>query len=70
VYASWHPDDYKYSRLAAGVEHFLGACGILDFDVAVTGPQCFMEWNHLYDVCLMLALPIAVTPHPMRSCPV
>lgn len=39
---------------------FLGACGILDFDIDVTGPGCVVSWTWGHDMVLQLSLPLMV----------
>ena len=37
---------------------FLNLCGILDFDIDVTGPSCIVWWSWGHDMVLQLSLPL------------
>ena len=39
---------------------FLGLCGILDFDIDVTGPECIVRWTWAHNMILQLSLPLVV----------
>ncbi len=42
------------------LDKILGFCGILDFDLDVTGPMCIMSWTWAHDLVLQLSLPVVV----------
>ena len=42
------------------LETFLTLCGILDFDIDVTGPHCIVEWTWISNFYLQLSLPLVV----------
>jgi hypothetical protein len=42
------------------ISTFLDICGILDFDIDVTGPQCIVEWTWISNFYLQLSLPLVV----------
>jgi hypothetical protein len=43
-----------------GIRTFLRLCGVLDFDIDVTGPGCIVSWTWAHDLALQLSLPLAV----------
>ena len=47
--------------------YFLHACGILDFDLDVTGPHCTVEWSWVHDMALQLSLPVMVCTSSVRA---
>ncbi len=42
------------------ISTFLAICGILDFDIDVTGPHCIVEWTWISNFYLQLSLPLVV----------
>ena len=42
------------------LETFLTLCGILDFDIDVTGPSCIVSWGWGHDLVLQLSMPLIV----------
>lgn len=44
----------------SGLAFFLDICGILDFDLDVTGPHCIVQWSWVHDMALQLSLPVMV----------
>ena len=60
--ASPRPTGGSGDGLPGGLSAFFTICGILDFDLDVTGPQCTTEWSWGSDAALQLSLPMMVSP--------
>ena len=43
-------------------------CGILDFDVDMSGPHCIVPWTWHHDLTLQFLLPIGVRAAKIRAC--